>query len=351
MNTNSIEQLASHDIHSYGSAELLKFEKQMTRYFEREYEHWRGNKKLPENYGLSSFEGDIAKKETHAESIDHYNKEFKIYQAFLDKEYMAYTMAYYGATENSAEINNDLTLEQAQVEKYQLIVERADIKDGQSILDLGCGFGGFVKYLLETFPNVTVTGINPSEVQTNYIREALAGNASRFNLIQQYVGDLSDKIIPPDSYDRVVSIGVLEHFSNLEKLFEYLQNILKPGGKCFHHLIVSTDTIPQFLNAESTLMENYFPGGHIWPYAELKRHNTHLQFIDSWFVNGMNYWKTLDEWHRRFWGAIEQLHPEYLSVEEVENWNKYFTLSKAMFSPNGGKSYGNGQFLYEKKQA
>jgi len=170
--SNIIQQLAEHKIHCYGSVELLKFEKQMTRYFEREYKRWQGNKSLPENYGVSSFEGDIAKKETHSESIDHYNKEFKIYQAFLDKKYMAYTMAYYGATENSIEIKNNISLEQAQIEKYKLIIERADIKDGHKILDLGCGFGGLIKYLLQTFPNITVTGVNPSTVQTKYISDS-----------------------------------------------------------------------------------------------------------------------------------------------------------------------------------
>ena len=346
--SNKTQQLAEHKIYSYGSTELLKFEKQMARYFEREYQRWQGNKSLPEKYGVSSFEGNIAKKETHSESIDHYNKEFKIYQAFLDKKYMAYTMAYYGATENRTEIKNNASLEQAQVDKYRLIIERADIKDGHKILDLGCGFGGLIKYLLRKFPNITVTGINPSTVQTNYIRDSLKNDSSRFNLIQQYIDNIRDDVIPYNSFDRVVSIGVLEHFSNFDLLFLYLEKILKPGGKCFHHVIVSADTIPQFLNAESTLMSNYFPGGHIWPYEELKRHNKHLKFVNSWFVNGMNYWKTLDEWHKRFWDSIDQLYPEYLSLKEVEDWNKYFSLCKSMFCPNHGMSYGNGHYLYEK---
>jgi cyclopropane-fatty-acyl-phospholipid synthase len=347
--TNIIKQLASHDIHQYGSAELLKFEKQLERYFEREYERWRGNKELPESYGVSSFEGKHAKKEENAEYIDPYNKEFKIYRAFLDKEFMAYTMAYYGVTENSIAIDNSTSLKHAQVEKYKLIIERADIKDGQHILDLGCGFGGFVKYLLMTFPNVTVTGINPSTVQTNYIRDVLI-NDSRFNLIPQYIGDISEDMIPYNSYDRVVSIGALEHFTNFKLLFKYLEKILKPGGKCFHHIIVSKDTIPNFLKEENTLMADYFPGGHIWPYSELKRHNTYLNFTDSWFVNGLNYWKTLDEWHKRFWNSIDNLYPELLTIDEVKDWNKYFSLCKTMFSPDKGMSYGNGQYLYEKRK-
>jgi len=113
MADDSIQLLTNHNIHCYGSAELLKFEEQMVRYFEREYERWRGNNNLPESYDVSSFKGDIVKKEACFQSIDHYNKDLKIYQAFLDKEYMAYSMAYYGTSGTPAEITNHISLEQA----------------------------------------------------------------------------------------------------------------------------------------------------------------------------------------------------------------------------------------------
>lgn len=348
MANDVIQLLTSHNIHCYGSTDLLKFEKQMTRYFEREYERWRGNNNSPETYGVSSFKGSIVDKGTYSQSIDHYNKNLKIYLAFLDKEYLAYSMAYYGMPENPAETIKQITLEQAQRDKYRLIVRRADIKDGQNILDIGCGFGGFIKYLFEVFPNITITGLNPSSTQTEYIRNVLNFDNSRFNLIQQHFSEEDHSVIPHNAFDRVISIGAFEHFSNFDLLFKYQNKILKPGGKCFHHLIVSADTIPQFLNAEHTLMADYFPGGHIWPYSEPKRHDTHLQYIDSWFVNGMNYWMTLDEWHKRFWQAIDRLFPDYLSIDEVDTWNKYFVLSKTMFCPNNGKSYGVGHYLFEK---
>lgn len=343
------EQLAEQGIYSYGSDELLKFENQMERYFAREYDRWRGNKALPENYGVSSFKGSMTNDETHDESVEHYNDKLNLYRSFLDSEFMAYTMAYYGATEDNCEINQALTLEQAQSEKYKLLVERAQITDGQNILDLGCGFGGFVKYLLDKFPNITVTGVNPSTQQSKYIIDVLQIDDSRFRLVQKYLADANEKDLPHNSYDRIVSIGALEHFLNFDLLFKHLEKILVHGGKCLHHLIVSTDTIPQFINAENTLMSDYFPGGHIWPYAELKRHQNHLTMEDSWFVNGKNYWKTLDEWHKRFWLSIEQLYPEVLSFDEVSHWHKYFSLCKTMFIPHNGMSYGNGQYLYVKR--
>lgn len=353
MGTDIVKQLAEHEIYQHDSTELIKFENQMKRYFEREYKQWQGNKVFPENYGLSSFKGEISNKETRDVSISHYDEEYYLYKSFLDKDYMAYTMGYFGATNESPEINN-ISLEQAQVNKYNLLIERADIKDDQTILDLGCGYGGFSKYLLEAFSNIKIVGINPSVIQTNHIRNELIHKSnnfddSRFTLIQAFFDDVNVDLIENDYFDRVVSIGLLEHVTNIDLLQKNIARVLKPGGKCIHHCIVAYDTLPNFLNSEDTLMGAYYPGAHIWPYSEPKRHHAHLNFINSWFVNGLNYWKTLDEWHKHFWNSINQLYPEYMSLDEVEKWNKYFSLCKTMFSPNNGCSYGNGHYLYEKR--
>jgi len=353
MNSKIIDELAKQDIHRYGSIELLQFEKQMERYFAREYDRWQGNKEPPEKYGVSSFEGDIVKSSIDTDTIEHYDKDLRIYKSFLDKQYMVYSMGYYGATDYLPQVNNDLTIDQAQSDKYNLIIQRTGIKDGDRILELGCGFGGFASYLLNIFPNIHITGVNPSKVQASYLMDELpiktpAFSLDRFSLIQKRFDELTESDVSDESFDLVISIGVLEHVSNLSKLFELIARILKPGGKTFHHFIVSRDTIPQFLKAEDTMMSDYFPGGHIWPYAEPMRHDKHLKPVSSWFVNGLNYWKTLDEWHKRFWNSIDELYPKYLTLEEVQDWNKYFTLCKTMFIPNQGRSYGNGHYLFEK---
>jgi cyclopropane-fatty-acyl-phospholipid synthase len=349
MNKDIVSDLSRHDIHCYGSDELLKFEANMTRYFEREYQRWRGNANQPESYGISSFSGGMVDERSYNNSLDPYNKDLNIYRAFLDKEYMAYSMAYYFAdNEMPQSSQKEITLEQAQTEKFRLIAQRADIKDGHNILDLGCGFGGFVKYLQKNFSDITVTGINPSTTQSRYILNEAEIDHSHFRLIDRHLGNITNDALASNSFDRIISIGVSEHFNNLDLLFQQLKSLLKPGGKTFHHFIVSRDTIPQLLTAKNTLINEYFPGGHIWPYAEAQRHDRHLELVNSWFVNGRNYWKTLDEWHKRFWESIDVLYPAYISIEEVDRWNKYFGLSKAMFYPDEGNSYGNGHYLYQK---
>jgi cyclopropane-fatty-acyl-phospholipid synthase len=352
MNDNVIKILSDHNIYPYGSEELSTFEQHMTRYFEREYQRWSGNKCLPEDYGVSSFEGSISNIATRRESLEHYDNKYRVFRAFLDKTYMAYTMGFYGATSESPAVK-DITIERAQENKYRLMIERAGLEDGQKVLDLGCGFGGLSKFLLKTFPDMTVIGVNPSNIQTHHIKNVLIDkdtdfDNTRFRLIHAFFEDITANVIENNYCDRVVSAGLLEHVTNIELLQHNISRVLKKGGKCLHHSIVSADTIPNFLNSEDTHMGHYYPGAHIWPFNEPRRHNKHLRFVEGWFVNGMNYWHTLDEWHKRFWNEIDELYPKHLSAYEVEDWNRYFSLCKSMFRPHNGKSYGNGQFLYEK---
>ena len=348
MSVDAKTLLASHHIHGYATPGQLRFEKHLALYFEREFARWRGNRQAPETFGVSSFEGELVDPPGDTASFDHYNMDHEIYGAFLDSEYLAYSMGYYGYTDTSVEADNGLSLAQAQENKYRLIVERADIRDGQNILDIGCGYGGFIKYLLQNFDNITTTGINPSSTQTGYIRNVLKPDSSRFTLVPETFETVIGSTDINQSFDRIISIGVLEHFTNLALLFASLKRLLKPGGKSLHHLIVSADTIPRLLKAEDTLIAKYFPGGHVWPYSEMTRHTKHLDFVNGWFVNGRNYWKTLDEWHKRFWSEIDRLFPSHLSVSEVESWNSFFALSKAMFGADHGRSYGVGHYLYEK---
>ncbi len=351
MSEIAMKKLADNRIHQYGSAETKKFEMQMERYFSREFKRWEGNREIPETYGVTSFEGGIAAVATKKKSIDvSYNQDERVYRAFLDDDYLAYTCACFNATESdNAE---DISLVQAHKNKFDLLIERAQIEDGQTVLDLGCGFGGLSKYLLEKFPQIKVIGINPSPVQTRYIREELLSDDNpfdndRFSLIQKYFEDVSEDELPPHSLDRVIILGMFEHVTNMDEVFRRVAQVLKPGGKCITHYIVSVDTIPRLLNADDSMIGDYFPGGHIWPYAEGRRHNTHLAFSQSWFINGKNYLRTLEHWHRQFWSAIEDLYPAVINIEEVEYWNRYFSMCKGMFSPENGCKYGVGHYVYE----
>ena len=348
MNKEFLDTICSHDIAPYGSDLLVRMESNLTKYFEREYRRHH-SEALPEDYGVSSFDGPISTHEHNSETVSHYNDHIDIYMSFLDSQHHAYTMAYFGFEDGIAP---DVlpSLSDAQSKKFDLIVSRLEIADGMNIVEFGCGFGGFARYILDRFPNCTITGFNPSETQATHLRETMLNDEAykdRFSFVQDFIGSNNMKSNHRSSFDKAVSIGLLESIRNLDKFNELVSFYLKEGGEALHHSIVSMDTIPQLLDASQTMIKDYYPGGRIWPYREYMRHNKHMKPQNSWFINGMNYWTTLDMWHKNFWDNLDAIFPSRLSVEEVRKWNDYFVMCKAMFSPNNGKSYGNAHYLFK----
>ena len=82
----------------------------------------------------------------------------------------------------------------------------------------------------------------------------------------------------------------------------------------------------------------------------LKKDFNHFKLDKSWFINGINYWQTLEKWHANFWRNLHHIYPEKMNSERLRYWNNYFVLCKAMFRPENGLAYGNAQYLFYKQQ-
>ena len=338
-------------IYGPGSKELEKQEEHLIRYFEREYKYYRDNPVSLESLGISTNQGPMME-ETKELMEHHYDERPEFFESFLDKKYHAYSMAYYGETPSDI-LNSPLTLEQAQEAKFSLVAERAQIKGNERILNIGCGFGSLETFLLRKFPDIEITGITPSKIQYEYIQNKIANVSdphmdSNFHLMKCTVDDYF-KSHTNHKYDLVISIGVMEHSFNIKKLMSNIDTVLNKNGYCFHHLISSIITIPYFVKIKGTNIEKYFPGGRILPFTEFPRNIGNLDLKEKWFINGLNYWRTLAEWHKRYWSNLDCLYGTIFNIDEIMHWNDYFSLSKAVFAPYKGTCYGNCHYLFRKQ--
>jgi cyclopropane-fatty-acyl-phospholipid synthase len=288
--------------------------------------------------------------ETDALMADHYDADLRLFAAFLDQRYMAYSMAYYGETPEAIRAS-DASLEQAQRAKLALICERSGIRDDHRLLDIGCGFGALETFIAEAHPEARVTAVTPSRTQIEYI-EARRRD-SRHMLSRGFVdlrqGDFTTLDLPPRSYDVVCSIGAFEHVNNLTAALARIAGLLRPGGTCLLHLISSIVAIPRLLDPNGTLVAGYFPGGKVWPFATLAASRADLELDACWFLNGLNYWRTLDVWHRHLWNNMDRVYGQIFGADGVRHWNQFFSLSKACFTPADGTVVGVGQFLFRKR--
>ena len=346
MHTNIYNDLRKAGIFQYGSDDLKIFENQLTRYFTREYKRHKNNKQsVCINHGPLALAPD--------ELADaHYDEGISFFKTFLDVETMSYTMAYFDEDPDKA-FNSTKSIGEAQIDKFKLIANRMKLNGDEKLLNIGCGFGYFESYLLETYPDIQISSTTHSKDQYDFIHDRSkkstdALSSQRFQLYFGKVDDNISTVLGKEKFNSICSVGLLEQINNIELFFEIMSELLADNGHMFHHLIVSRDLIPQFLDPQKTLIGAYFPGGKVIPFTALQNDINKFTLLDSWFINGMNYWKTLDKWHSSFWRNLHRVYPGKMNAERVRYWNNYFVLCKAMFLPEHGLAYGNGQYLYRK---
>ncbi len=237
-------------------------------------------------------------------------------------------------------------LEQSQMHMIDQVIERLEIRDGDHILDFGCGWGCVPNYILSKFPNVRFTGLNLSHEQCNYMRQKMQDPASylssgRFTL---HEGDLNEAQFA-EKFDKILSIGVFCHVGNLTNAFQKLASFLKSDGKVFIHII--TVRIPN--NMSSGFTHKYiFPHGRYWNHDAIPNHCRDLKTIDRWYINGINYHKTLTAWLERFDASQETVKSldygmDYAKFRRI--WRFYLLLLGTIFATCDGEYNGNGQYL------
>ncbi len=295
---------------------------------------------------LAPYEWVLQESDRLAESSQELMKvQYDLPQAMLNQMlgdwsviYPKYSMGFWqhGATD----------LEQSQMHMIDQVIERLEIRDGDHILDFGCGWGCVPNYILSKFPNVRFTGLNLSHEQCNYMRQKMQDpesylSSGRFTL---HEGDLNEAQFA-EKFDKILSIGVFCHVGNLTHAFQKLASFLKSDGKVFIHII--TVRIPN--NMSSGFTHKYiFPHGRYWNYDAIPSHCRDLKTIDRWYINGINYHKTLTAWLERFDAAQETVKSldygmDYARFRRI--WRFYLLLLGTIFATCDGEYNGNGQYL------
>jgi cyclopropane-fatty-acyl-phospholipid synthase len=244
-----------------------------------------------------------------ANAKHHYNIGNDLYARMLDKE-MAYSCGYWKSAK---------TLDQAQIAKFDLICRKLELKPGMKLLDIGCGWGGLLRYAAKNY-GIIGTGISPAD---NQIELARAKNGKlKIEYLQMDYRDLSGK------FDRIVSVGMMEHVGpkNLETFFNKCISLLAPDGMMLHHTIASNET----KQVTDPFFDRYiFPGGVLPSLAQISKAVEKKVIIEDVHNFGPDYEKTLLAWHARInkrWSEIPNYDERFRRM-----WNYYLLSSAAGF--------------------
>lgn len=186
-----------------------------------------------------------------AEAIHHhYDVSNTFYELVLGPS-MAYTCAVFPT--------EDATLEEAQAEKFDLVCRKLDLRPGQRLLDVGCGWGGMVLHAARHY-GVRALGVTLSREQAEWAKRAIDG-AGLGDLVE--VRHLDYRDVLEDDFDAVSSIGMTEHVGvrNYPAYFEFLRSRLRPGGRLLNHCITRSHNRPTETGA---FIDRYaFPDGEL----------------------------------------------------------------------------------------
>ncbi len=246
------------------------------------------------------------KKRAESNARHHYDIGNDLYQRMLDPR-MVYSCAYW---------QNASTLDDAQVAKLDLICRKLGLEPGMKVLDIGCGWGGFLRYAAETY-GVTGVGITPAPQQVSIARERTAHLP--IEIRQMDYRDVTG------TFDRIVSVGMMEHVGpkNLRAFFDVCNERLAPGGVMLHHLIgglVSKQHSDPFFD------RYIFPGGVLPSMAQFAGASEPDWVIEDVHNFGPDYDRTLMAWHANIESRWNEI-PEY--DERFRRMWKFYLLGSA----------------------
>jgi cyclopropane-fatty-acyl-phospholipid synthase len=237
----------------------------------------------------------------------HYDLDNDLYRAMLDKR-MNYTCGYW---------RNAATLDEAQEAKLELVCRKIGLEQGMTVLELGCGFGSFAGYAAEKY-GARVTGVTVSKRQVELGMEMYKGLPVELKL--------DDYRNVSGTYDRVISIGIMEHvgYKNYRTYMNVVDRTLKSDGIAFVHTIGGNTST----SGTSPWTAKYiFPNSMIPSITQLSRAMEGLFVVEDWHNFGPDYDKTLMAWHENFEKAWPELSKKY--DERFYRMWRFYLLSSA----------------------
>lgn len=280
----------------------------------------------------------------------HYEVPTEFFQLILGK-WLKYSSCYWPA--------NVSNLDEAEEAMLELTCQRAQLENGMTVLDLGCGWGSLSMWIATHYPDCQVLSISNSNTQREFIQNQCKSRG--FHNITAMTADMADFEHDPRfnqgyKFDRIISVEMFEHMKNYERLLARIATLLNPDGMLFVHIFSHIEFAREFdASAPDDWMAQTFFSGGTMPSDDLLFHfQRDLKLVDHWRVDGWHYEKTLRAWLSKLDSqetAVRRIMAQtYGSQNETRwltNWRLFFLACSEVWGLKDGREYLVSHYLFD----
>jgi cyclopropane-fatty-acyl-phospholipid synthase len=283
---------------------------------------------------------------TLAANRQHYEIPTEFYQFCLGK-HLKYSSGYWkqGVTD----------IDESEQDMLTLTCARAELRNGQQVLELGCGWGSLSLFMAETYPLSRFVVVSNSGTQKEYIDKEI--KKRHLCNLEVITADMNTFNITK-TFDRVLSVEMFEHMRNYELLMKKISSLLNREGKLFVHIFTHKEFTYKFeIKDENDWMSKYFFTGGIMPSDNLLLYFTNNFIVEKhWRISGKHYNKTSEAWltnmdkHKReIMPIFEKTYGPQNSLKWWVYWRIFFMSCAELWNFKNGNEWMVSHYLFKNK--
>ena len=237
------------------------------------------------------------------------------------------------------------TLREAEEEALRQTAEHAGLADGQSILELGCGWGSLSLWMARQFPHSAVTAVSNSHSQRMHIQgEAAARGLANLAVITADMNAFE----PERRFDRIVSVEMFEHMTNWRELLTRVKSWLEADGRLFLHVFTHRSGSYLFdgADADDWIAQHFFTGGVMPSHHLIRQYGDLFEVEKEWRWSGVHYQRTALDWLGNFDAHRDEIEPLLREVYGndtnlwMRRWRWFFLATSGLFGYAAGSEWG-----------